>query len=60
MSKTTRRRFTAAFKKKVNLEALKERENIEALAKNYDIHPNQINTWKSELISKSETVFVKS
>jgi len=60
MSKTTRRRFTAAFKTKVCLEALKERENIEALAKKYDIHPNQINTWKREFISKSETVLEKS
>ena len=44
MSKTTtRRRFTAAFKTKVCLEALKERESIEALAKKFNIHPNQIN-----------------
>ncbi len=59
MSNSTRRRFTAAFKTKVCLEALKERETIEALAKKYDIHPNQINTWKREFISKSETVFEK-
>jgi|GEM_PF-6845845 len=44
----------------LHLEALKERETIEALAKKYDIHPNQINTWKREFISKSETVFEKS
>jgi transposase-like protein len=45
MSTTTRRRFTAAFKTKVWLEALKERESIEVLAKKFDIHPNQINSW---------------
>lgn len=59
MSKMTRRRFSSAFKTKVCLEALKERETIEALAKKYDIHPNQINTWKREFISKSESVFEK-
>jgi transposase-like protein len=45
---TTRRRFTASFKTKVCLEALKERETIEVLAKKFDIHPNQINSWKRE------------
>jgi transposase len=59
MSTTTRRRFTAAFKTKVCLEALKERETIEVLAKKFDIHPNQINSWKREFIQKSESVFDK-
>ena len=59
MSTTTRRRFTASFKTKVCLEALKERETIEVLAKKFDIHPNQINSWKREFIKKSELVFDK-
>ena len=59
MSTTTRRRFTASFKTKVYLEALKERETIEVLAKKFDIHPNQINSWKREFIQKSESVFDK-
>lgn len=59
MSKTTRRRFTAAFKSKVCLEALKERETIEALARKYEIHPNQINSWKRDFIERSESVFEK-
>jgi transposase-like protein len=60
MSKTTtRRRFTAAFKTKVCLEALKERESIEALAKKFNIHPNKINAWKREFIANSESVFEK-
>jgi transposase-like protein len=57
MSKTTRRRFTAAFKAQVCLEALKERETIEVLAKRFNIHPSQINSWKREFISKSESIF---
>ena len=59
MSNTTRSRFTAAFKTKVCLDALKERETIEGLAKKYDIHPNQIISWKREFIQKSESVFEK-
>ena len=59
MSTTTRRRFTAPFKTKVYLKALKERETIEVLAKKFDIHPNQINSWKREFIKKSESVFDK-
>ena len=59
MSTTTRSRFTAALNTKVCLEALKERETIEVLAKKFDIHPNQINSWKREFIKKSESVFDK-
>lgn len=59
MSKTSRRKFTSQFKSKVCIEALKERETIEALSKKYDIHPNQINTWKKEFLEKSSSVFEK-
>lgn len=57
MSKQTRRKFTAEFKTKVVLEALKERQTIEALAKTYELHPNQITTWKKEFLSKASAVF---
>ncbi len=60
MAKSTRRRFIASFKTKVCLEALKERHSIEVLAKNFDIHPNQISAWKREFIERSEGVFEKS
>lgn len=59
MSKTSRRKFTAEFKSKVCIEALKERQSIEALSKKYDLHPNQINTWKKEFLNNSSLVFEK-
>ncbi len=59
MSKTSRRKFSSEFKSKVCLEAIKEHQTIEALAKKYDLHPNQINTWKKEFIQKSASVFDK-
>lgn len=57
MSKTSRRKFTAEFKSKVCIEALKEQQTIEALAKKYDLHPTQINTWKKEFLNNSAAVF---
>lgn len=59
MSKASRRKFTSEFKSKVCLEALKERQTIEALAKKYDVHPTQINTWKKEFLQNATTVFDK-
>ena len=57
MSNQTRRKFSAEFKTRVVLEALKERQTIEALAKAYELHPNQITTWKKEFLSKAGSVF---
>jgi transposase-like protein len=59
MSKTSRRKFTAEFKAKVSIEAIKEQQTIEALSKKYDLHPTQINTWKREFLSNSSVVFEK-
>lgn len=54
-----RRKFSADFKKKVVLEALKEQETIEALAKKYELQPSQISLWKSEAISNFDQLFSK-
>lgn len=56
-SKKTRRRFSAAFKAKVAIEALKERESLTELAKRFELHPKQISQWKQEFLSKADTVF---
>ena len=44
--KKTRRKFTTAFKTKVVLEALKERQTLSELAEKFELHPNQITTLK--------------
>ena len=41
MEKKSRRKFSADFKAKVVIEALKERNTIEQLARKYEIHPSQ-------------------
>lgn len=57
MEKKNRRKFSAEFKAKVVLEAIKERSTIEELAKKYELHPNQIHIWKKEFLNKASLVF---
>jgi len=47
---TSRRKFTSEFKKKVVLEALKERFTLQELATKYEIHPQQITDWKKHFV----------
>jgi len=57
MEKKNRRKFSADFKAKVVLEALKERSTVEEIARKYEIHPNQIHTWKKEFLNNASSVF---
>lgn len=57
MSKQTRRNFSAEFKAKVAIEALKEQQTLSELAAKYELHPTQITDWKKQLLSGSSTVF---
>ena len=54
-----RRRFTAAFKKRVALEALRERETIQAIAARHGVHPSQVTAWKRQAMEGLEDVFVR-
>jgi transposase len=54
-----RKTYSAGFKTKVVLEALQERESIQDIGKKYNIHPNQISTWKSQFLSSANSVFEK-
>ena len=53
----TRRVFGKDFKAKVVLEALKEKETLEVLAKKYELLPTQISLWKAEAIKNISAVF---
>ena len=55
--KKTRRKFTGAFKAKVAIEALKERESLAELSKHFQVHPNIISKWKKEFLENSANVF---
>ena len=45
---TARRRFTADFKAKVALEALRGDKTIQEIAGRHKVHPNQVSTWKRQ------------
>ena len=53
----TKRKFTIAFKTKVAIEALKERETLSELANRFELHPNQISQWKREFLHNAERAF---
>jgi transposase-like protein len=52
-----RRNHTAAFKAKVALAALKGDRTMADLAEKFDLHPNQITTWKTQLLEGATGVF---
>lgn len=57
MDRKIRRNFSADFKLKVVIEAIRERSTLEELARKYELHPNQIGNWKKEFLSKAANIF---
>src|SRR3954466_7063387 len=49
MSRRPRRNHTPAFKAKVALAAIKGDRTLAQLAEQFDVHPNQITSWKAQL-----------
>ena len=52
-----RRQFTADFKAKVALEALRETNPIHEIAKRHQVHPSQVTDWKKALLGSAGDVF---
>jgi len=57
MSRRPRRNHSPAFKAKVALAAVKGERTIAQLAEHFDVHPNQITAWKSQLEGSASEVF---
>ena len=57
MTRRTRRNHSPAFKAKVALAALKGDKTLAELAQQYDVHPNQITSWKAQLVNAAAGVF---
>ncbi|QAY97208.1 IS3 family transposase [Methylovirgula ligni] len=57
MAKRARRNHTPAFKAKVALAALKGDKTLADLAQHFDVHVNQITSWKAQLLDGAAGVF---
>ena len=57
MSRRPRRNHTPAFKAKVALAAIKGDRTLAQLAEQFDVHPNQITSWKAQLEGGAADVF---
>ena len=53
----SRRNHSAEFKAKVALAAIRGDKTLAELAEQFDVHPNQITDWKTQLLERSSVVF---
>ena len=52
-----RKKYSNEFKFKVALEAVKGQKTLNEIASGKNIHPNQVSTWKKQLLVEGVTVF---
>lgn len=57
MTRRKRRNHSPEFKAKVAIAALKGDKTLAELAQQFDVHPNQITDWKTQLLERSSVVF---
>ena len=57
MTRRARRNHSGAFKAKVALAALRGEKTLAELAQQFDVHPNQITTWRAQLLDGAAEVF---
>ena len=51
-----RRNHSSAFKAKVALAALKGEKTMAELAEQFDVHPNQVQEWRKNLLDNADAV----
>ena len=57
MNRRPRRKHSAAFKAQVALAAIKGDRTLSELASQFDVHPNQITKWKSQMEASAQDIF---
>jgi len=55
--KRPRRQYSADWKAKIALEAIKGQRTIQEIASHYEIHPNLVTHWKKQLLEGAAEVF---
>lgn len=57
MTKQTRRKFSADFKAKVALEAIKNQRTLAELSQQFEVNSVTISKWKAEFLANMAAVF---
>ena len=59
MKQRNRKRFDPAFKARVALEAVQERESLTQLGKKFGVHPVLVGQWKKLLLENASSAFTR-
>lgn len=54
-----RKKYSAQFKAKIALEAIKGQKTINEIAGEFSVHPTQIQQWKKQLLGELPEIFSK-
>ena len=57
MARRPRRNHSPAFKARVAVAAIKGETTLSELARQFDVHPNQITQWRGQLVEGATGVF---
>src|SRR3974390_855902 len=55
--KKPRRNHSADFQARVALEAIRGEKTVAEIAAHHEVHPNQVTTWKSQLLENAAAIF---
>jgi transposase-like protein len=55
-----RKRISAGTKARVALEASREERTLSEIAREHQVHPNQVSEWKKTLVSRASELFERA